>query len=477
MSCNAEHPCTCSRDVWRQIPPVHVPFFRAGIAVALTLGATWGAWLLLRIAGARSFTGVGLHEVNAHGHAQIFGWVGLFVMGFAYRALPRFKGVELRRPGIAAWTLWLMLAGIICRSGAQAGLAAYPGLVWLGLAGSLLEIAAVVLFAGLIIDVCRRSSAAWTASDGFILTALGWFLVQTVYSAAYFHATALAPNRDALLALVATWQAPLRDLQIHGFALTMILGVSQRILPRFYGLRPASNRHCAWLLWLLTASVLGEALGFFLMRTSGHAWTALWYSAVLTLAAVVALLVRELGVFSHPLSTDRSLKFMRAAYVWLLLSLTMLVLLPLYQFGLLRAFAPESEAARIGFSHAYYGAIRHAITVGFVSMMILGVAGRVVPMWRGFEVRSRPALWAPFLLINVGCALRVGFQTLTDFTQAAFPFAGMSGVLEVTALALWGAHLWRTMSVSAELGSSGALFPSRGEQAPLIESQHLVCRE
>ncbi len=477
MSCESAHSATCSCDAWRQIPPVHAPFFRAGIAVALTLGATWGAWLLLRIAGARSFTGVGLHEVNAHGHAQIFGWVGLFVMGFAYRALPRFKGVELKQPGTATWTLWLMLGGIICRSGAQAGLTAYSGLVWAGLAGSLLETAAAVLFAGLMIDVFRRSSAPWAVSDCFILTALGWFLVQTVYSAAYFHATALAPDRDALLALVAAWQAPLRDLQIHGFALTMILGVSQRILPRFYGLRPVSERRCALLLGLLAASVAGEILGFILMRASGHAWAALWYGAVLTLVVTVALLVRELGVFSHSASTDRSLKFVRAAYVWLLLSLTMLTLLPVYQFGLLRAFVPESEAARIGFSHAYYGAIRHAITVGFVSMMILGVAGRVVPAWRGFEVRSQPALWAPFLLVNTGCALRVGFQTLTDFAQPAFPLAGVSGVLEVTALALWGAHIWRLMSASAEPGSSGVTFFPRGGRTLSVDSKQLVCGE
>jgi hypothetical protein len=76
-----------------QAPPrpddaIYRPFFRAGILVALTAGAVWGAYLLLRIAWSGSFRAAGLHEVNAHGHAQIFGWVGLFVMGFAYQAFP-----------------------------------------------------------------------------------------------------------------------------------------------------------------------------------------------------------------------------------------------------------------------------------------------------------------------------------------------------------------------------------------------------
>jgi hypothetical protein len=52
---------------------IYRPFFLAGIGVVLTLGAVWGAYLLARIAAAGKFTAVGLHEVNAHGHAQIFG--------------------------------------------------------------------------------------------------------------------------------------------------------------------------------------------------------------------------------------------------------------------------------------------------------------------------------------------------------------------------------------------------------------------
>src|SRR5262249_25533372 len=48
---------------------IYRPFFKAGIAVVLTLGAVWGAYLLLRIGFTGSFRSAGLHEVNAHGHA------------------------------------------------------------------------------------------------------------------------------------------------------------------------------------------------------------------------------------------------------------------------------------------------------------------------------------------------------------------------------------------------------------------------
>src|SRR5581483_10363531 len=94
---------------------IYRPFFKAGIAVVLTLGAVWGAWLLARIGFRGTFTAAGIHEVNAHGHAQIFGWVGLFVMGFAYQAFPRFKHASLAFPRCALASLWVMLAGIVIR--------------------------------------------------------------------------------------------------------------------------------------------------------------------------------------------------------------------------------------------------------------------------------------------------------------------------------------------------------------------------
>ena len=52
---------------------IYRPFFLAGILVVLTLGAVWGAYLLLQIGIRGSFTAAGLHEINAHGHAQIYG--------------------------------------------------------------------------------------------------------------------------------------------------------------------------------------------------------------------------------------------------------------------------------------------------------------------------------------------------------------------------------------------------------------------
>lgn len=422
-----------------QADSIYRPFFLAGIATVLTLGAVWGAYLLLRIGLSGDFHAAGLHEINAHGHAQIFGWVGLFVMGFAYQAFPRFKHTSLSHPRSAAATFVMLLAGLAARCIAQPLVAAVPWLWWVAVSGSLLEIAAICLFAVIICETLRRSGKPLAFYDYYIVAALALFVIQAIYEAIYLTAT-LSATGDALSALVATWQAPLRDIQIHGFALLMILGVSQRAFHHFYGLPAPSPRLSLSVLPVLILAVIGESIGLVLMRQVSHGWVALWYASVIVLALATAILVGSWRIFSQSQDSDRTLKFLRVAYVWLFVSLAMLGLLPAYQV-LVTWLVPGGEAARSGFSHAYYGATRHAITVGFISLMIVGVAAKVVPTLNGVDVRSLSQLWLPFALINAGCLLRVIGQTLTDFSSAAFPVAGVSGLLEVTGLAVWGGHL------------------------------------
>jgi hypothetical protein len=450
---------------------IYRPFFRAGIAVALSLGAVWGAYLLLRISYGQSFSAAGLHEVNAHGHAQIFGWVGLFVMGFAYQAFPRFKHADLALSGLAFLSFWLMLTGLVTRSALEPVAATQAWAYWPAVGGAAIEVIAIILFVAVLAATWRASGKPLAFYDWYIVSALFWFVVQAVYECAYLAATLNATGAD-LVPLVATWQAPLRDLQIHGFATLMILGVSQRLLHHVYGFPPPAVRLSRVALIILNLAVLGEAAGLVFMRLHDRGWAGLWYGSVLALTVAAAALVINWRIFStRPPETDRSLKFVLTAYAWLFVSLAMLVALPAYQFGLLRWLAPESAAATTGFSHAYYGATRHAITVGFISLMIVGVAAKVVPTLNGVDGASLPRLWLPFALINAGCTLRVVGQVLTDFTSASFPLTGVSGVFEVTGLAIWGGHLWRIMA--------GSYAPAASLRVPVdldgpVTGAHLV---
>jgi hypothetical protein len=445
---------------------IYRPFFKAGMLVTLTLGATWGAYLLLRIAWKGSFTAVNLHEVNAHGHAQLFGWVGLFVMGFAYQAFPRFKHTTLACPRLALGSGGLMLLGIIGRSLLEPGAENVVWMRWVAGAASVLEVIAILLFILIILATWRTASQPLVFYDYYILCALAWFLLQALYEIIYFWATLHVYSRQELIQLVATWQGALRDIQLHGFALLMILGVSQRLLHHLYGLPAPDRRRSVIALICLNSAVLGEALGSILHAQQEIFGGGLWYLSVWVLASTVAALVWNWQLFTAPVEPERTWKFLRTAYIWLLLSLGMLLLFPVYQEVLLPWLAPTSNAAHIHFSHAYMGAVRHAFTVGFISLMIVGVAARVVPTLNGVDPRRLTPLWGPFVLLNTGCALRVLGQTLTDFLPAAFPFTGASGGLEVLGLAWWSIHLWRIMSGHAAPGTEGNP-PDHAEDKPI----------
>ncbi len=408
---------------------IHRPFFLAGILVMLTAGGLWGALILIQLAAARSFTTVPLHAVNAHGHAQIFGWVGLFVMGFALQAFPRFRHRELWRPPLARIAFGLMVCGIAARFVSEVSLAqgSFP---WLGTTGGILEIADVSLFLVVLVRSMAGSDLPFEPYLLWIGSGMTWFLIQAVYDTVFFTATAVAPTRDALLSVVAGWQAPLRDIQIHGFAMLTVLGVSQRFLPGMLGLGPVPARRSR-ALWLpANLAVAGEAVFFILFHLTGaHAWMALSWLSAIALTGIVAALVLPFRLF-RPAEPDRSIQFVRAAYVWRFLSLAMLIAAPL-----------DFLAIGKPFSHAWWGASRHAITVGFLSLMIIGVSSKVVPLLAGRDPEAMGRLRLPFLLVNTGCAIRVGFQALTDFTPLAFPFAGVSGLLELTGIAVWAAGL------------------------------------
>jgi hypothetical protein len=134
---------------------------------------------------------------------------------------------------------------------------------------------------------------------------------------------------------------------------------------------------------------------------------------------------------------DRSLKFVRAAHIWFIAATAMLVLTPFYNFGI---YVPLT-GSHVPFSHAFFGAYRHALTVGFIMMMIVGVSSKVVPTLSGIEVKRTNSLWPTFVLLNAGNLIRVSFQIATDFSPAAYPIMGVSGFLEVIGLTLWGYEL------------------------------------
>lgn len=171
--------------------------------------------------------------------------------------------------------------------------------------------------------------------------------------------------------------------------------------------------------------------------------------------AAIILLIAAVGSFRQyrlfrsikDSKIDRSLKFIRAAYVWFIVATAMLVLVPVYN---LLVYQPLT-GARIPFSHAFFGAYRHALTVGFITMMIIGVSNKVAMTFSALETQRANSLWATFLLLNFGNAARILTEIATDFTPAAYLLTAMTGFIELFGLALWGYELVRNMYVRTHL--------------------------
>lgn len=414
-------------------------FFKAAIAIVLTLGGLWGVIALIEISLGKSLLQPQLLPmIHAHAHAMIFGWVGLFVMGFAYQSFPRFKFTTLWRPGLANLTLYLMLFGIVLRFGGdtlERGTLALS----LGAISATAEITAIVLFIVIVLKTARQSMGPRNPYEVFIFAALGWFLIQAIFSGFFFFAETTAANLQETILRTALLDGPLRDMQLLGFAALIIAGVSQRFVPVVYGLGQPKHDRQKLIFWLMNGSLVLDIASYIALLTTGNPFFGFTLElSYLLMVLWAALLVLQLRIFTHTTQPDRSWKFIRAAYIWLLVAMTMMPLMMPYS-------AWEGE----GFSHAFWGAHRHAFTVGFISMMILGVSSRVVPILAGVDSKHLTSLWGPFILLNAGCAGRVILEILTDSApRVAYPLIGITGVVELGALAWWGIGLWHVMNLS-----------------------------
>ncbi|HUY12757.1 MAG TPA: NnrS family protein [Terriglobia bacterium] len=414
-------------------------FFKGGIVIVLTVGGLWGVINLVQIAVRKNLLQPALvPAIHAHAHAMIFGWVGLFVMGFAYQSFPRFKYTTLWRPGLANLTFFLMLLGIGARAGAEM-LQPRPVGIGLGALSAIAEFIAIGLFLLIISKTAGRSLEPHSPYEKFIFGALAWFLIQAVFSDFFFFAKATAGGGSELFQRIALLDPPLRDIQLFGFAAMIIAGVSQRFVPVVYGLGKPKHDRQGLIFVLMNGSLILDIFCYVGLYSTGNSYfvAGLEFSYLLMLAWAV-LLVFQLRVFTKTSEPDRSWKFIRAAYVWLIIAL-----------GMMPFFIPYSVWTHQFFAHAYWAAHRHAFTVGFISMMILGVSSRIVPILAGVSSRQISSLWGPFILLNVGCLGRVVLEVLTDhLPRIAYPLMGTTGFLEITALAWWGIGLWRVMNLS-----------------------------
>lgn len=424
---------------------IYRPFFTAGIVCVLTAGCLLGAIALLGISIQGSYVASAWTPyVLAHANSQLFGWVGFFVMGFTFqmhRPRPEARSAYLR----AAWTaLILMAIGIGARFAAEPLTHSVPGLgLPLGIGSCALQAVAVLVFiVGVAFSRADRGSLTWQTA--FIFASLIYLAAVALVEPFYF-AASHAPVSLGVQA-IAHWAPILREAQFLGFVANMIFGVSLMRLGAWLGFAPPSK--------VLGLAAFGCWNAALLLRLVG--WNAFFLAGLepgldrtyrlggilLAMGAILAVLAN--GVFDHVVAPGRSQKFIRAAYAWLLVAGLMVLAEPFYL-----------SALALPFSHAYTGAIRHALTVGFISQMIVGFSLHVSARMNDLPEQGLRRLWLVFALLNFGNLARVALEVASDSRPGAFILMAPTGFIELTALAIWAVEVLRTLFPRRRLVHAG----------------------
>ena len=422
-------------------------FIRTASLSFITGGCLAGAIFLVLISYygtfemARRWIGWTTH-VQMHGHVQLSGWVTLFIMGLAYFALPRFLAVNLPQTSAMRASYWLMLGGILLRIFYQPFSSerwAANWVVW----GALAELAAAVLFFRVVLQAARSSAKKNEPYVQFLKWGSGWLLVSQ--GILLVHAAgALVQGRAVLLS------RPVDEAYLHlllmGFVGLFIMGVTLRTLPLMLDFRRRAGESLqrrVLVAWNLAVALFA---GGQLLKLGGGAWgesgvlAGAWLELLTGMAFLIALNPFQKPQASQPDGSPAEwLWLVRAAYFWFAVALLMEVVLAAWPVATGAALAPS-----------YWGAFRHALTVGWISMMIFGMAYRMIPVMEG---RALALAWtAPvvFWLANLGTLGRVGLQSLGATVPAVIPWMAPTGVVELSAGVFFTVAIWRTMRKSPE---------------------------
>ncbi len=429
---------TATRPQDRASIQIYRPFFVAGIVTVLTVGCLLGALALFGISQQMSYTtSVWTPYVLAHANSQLFGWVGFFVMGFALQQHSPSNLYRRTFELISYWSLSLMSIGIVLRFLAEPLVAADPEKwMMLGILSGAFQIGAVGMFLHNTTVHRHRTGKPMTWPTWFVFGSLAWLLVISLADPIAF-VQSHQSNEVARLDFIARWGTPIREAQFLGFAAMMIFGVASSKFQGCLGFLPtsASWGKAAFITWTagLVLRIIGWSSAMNVGLEPGSDLLFRIGGAALALGALMIAIA--LRLFEPARETNASQKFIRSGFAWLLVAGVMLVLEPIH-------LAVTGQV----FSHAYTGAIRHAVTVGFISQMIIGVGWHLVTKMASLDHRNLPTLTTVWVLLNVGNLLRVGLEVGTDFSAASFIPMGFTGFIELVGLAIWATQMIKVIA-------------------------------
>lgn len=417
----------------RALSRVLMAYVSSGLIFMLLPGTFLGVWNLLQISGRESAGSVSPAWLQAHGHAQVFGWIGSFILGIGFHSIPKRRG-DRPPPVRAAWMCWAAWTiGVAMRW--TANIYPWHWRVWLPVSAAL-ELGAFAIFFTTVSrhrpeDAGQKKLEPWiwaviAASCGFFL-ALAANLAACAGLAWRGMNPALPHLLDERYLALITW----------GFLVPFIWGFSARWMRVFLGLRQARTLPLAAALAVNFAGVASAAAG-----NEKLAAALFVIGAGLAIAAIRIFEPAVREPKTRGLHTSFPV-FIRMAYAWMLIAALLGV-----------------TASRWDTSGGIWGASRHALTVGFIAMMVLCVGQRILPAFAGMRLLwSKNLMFAGLLLLATGCILRVSSEILAyqGYAEWAWNVLPASAILELLGITSFAINIFGTF----------LLEPSHAQREPM----------
>ncbi len=391
-----------------------------GLAFMLLPGTFLGVWNLIAISSHQSTQTVSPAWIQAHGHAQILGWIGTFILGIGFYSIPKLRRLNSFALS-AVYTTWgLWTTGVTAR---------WICTVYTWHWRALLPLSAALEFAAFLIFF--RTVSGHRPEDSGKKTLEPWVFVVIAGTTGLLATLLVNLGVSIWSALrAATPDVPARfdqkylALQTWGFLVPFVWGFSAKWLPVFLGLRPTRGKILLVAVGVNSAAIMAAFLG----------WTR---SAVIGFVVGTAVATAALNLFVR---AEKPAKlngvhstlpvFIRLSYVWALVA------------ALLGTWAAFTSNA-----HGIWGASRHALTVGFLSTMVFAIGQRVLPAFSGMKVLfSTKLMFTALSLLTLGCALRVSSEILAyqEFLHSAWSWLPISALTEMSAVTLFAINLVAT---------------------------------